>query len=337
MLAKNPGRQPRPASAWLAAAAACTALANSSAVLAAESSGTYPQRSITLIVPFTPGTSADIIARVIGPKLSERWKVPVVTENRPGAGGNIGSELVARAAPDGYTLLMTATAFGTTPVLNKHTPFDPIKSFRPIGLAATSAMALVAPGKLPAQSVQDLIELARSQPGKLNYASPGTGTAQHLAMELLKQSAGVNMVHIPYKGTAGALTDVMGGHAQAMVTSLGAATPFVQGRQLKVLAVMSKKRVAEMPDAPTVVEQGHPELVVDTWYGLLAPAHTPDAIIAKWNRDLNELLRSPDVIANFQGQGLVATGGTPEELGSLIAGELARWAKVVDAAKIAAD
>lgn len=336
MHAIAPRPRTRQASAWLAAAL-CTAMASASPAMASETNEAYPQRTVTLVVPFTPGTSADIIARVIGPKLAERWKVAVVTENRPGAGGNIGAEQVARAAPDGYTLLMTATAFGTTPVLNKHTPFDPIKSFRPIGLAATSAMALVATSKLPAQSVQDLIQLARAQPGKLNYASPGPGTAQHLAMELLKQSAQVDMVHIPYKGTAGALTDVMGGHAQAMVTSLGAATPFLQSKQLKVLAVMSKNRVPELPDASTVVEQGHPELVVDTWYGLLAPANTPDAIVAKWNKDLNELLRSPEIVANFQSQGLVAAGGTPQELGTLIAGELARWAKVVSAAKIAAD
>ncbi|WP_338616775.1 tripartite tricarboxylate transporter substrate binding protein [Pigmentiphaga sp. CHJ604] len=325
----------RQALAWLAAA--CTAVAGSGPATAGETDGAYPERTVTLVVPFTPGTSADIIARVIGPRLAERWKVAVVTENRPGAGGNIGAELVARAAPDGYTLLMTATAFGTTPVINRHTPFDPIKSFRPIGLAATSAMALVAPGKLPAQSVQDLIQLARAQPGKLNYASPGTGTAQHLAMELLKQSAQLDMVHIPYKGTAGALTDIMGGHAQAMVTSLGAATPFLQSGQLKALAVMSKNRVPELSGTSTVVEQGHPELVVDTWYGLLAPANTPDAIIGKWNKDLNALLRDPDVIASLKNQGLVATGGTPQELGALIQSELARWAKVVAAAKIAAD
>ncbi len=337
MLGIHSPARPRAFLAGCALLAAGTAAAAPSLVHAAENPGGYPQRTITLVVPFTPGTSADIFARLIGPKVSERWKVAVVTENRPGAGGNIGAEYVARAAPDGYTLLMTATAFGTTPVLNKNTPFDPIKSFRPVGLAATSVMALVAPSKLPANSVQDLIQLARSQPGKLNYASPGVGTAQHLAMELLKQSAGINMVHVPYKGTAGALTDVMGGHAQAMVTSLGAATPFLQSKQLKVLAVMSKKRVPELPDSSTVVEQGHPDLVVDTWYGMLAPANTPDAIIAKWNRELNELLRSPEIIAALQNQGLIPGGGTPEDLGSLIQEELARWTKVVKAANIVAD
>lgn len=175
MLGIHSPARPRAFLAGCALLAAGTAAAAPSLVHAAENPGGYPQRTITLVVPFTPGTSADIFARLIGPKVSERWKVAVVTENRPGAGGNIGAEYVARAAPDGYTLLMTATAFGTTPVLNKNTPFDPIKSFRPVGLAATSVMALVAPSKLPANSVQDLIQLARSQPGKLNYASPGVG------------------------------------------------------------------------------------------------------------------------------------------------------------------
>lgn len=327
-------REPR---RWSGAVAVCAAWAASAGVTSAVSAqeiGKYPQHTVSIIVPYTPGTSADMIARLLAPKLSERWKVPVVTENRPGVGGNIGAEFVARAAPDGYTMLMTATAFGTTPVVNKRTPFDPIKDFKPVALAATSAMVLVVPPKLNVKSLEEFIAMARAQPGKLNYASPGTGTAQHLAMELLKQDAGVDIVHVPYKGTAGALTDVMANHVQVMVTSLGAASPFVHNKQLQTLALMSDQKSKEFPDLKNVREQGYPGLVVDTWYGMLAPAKTPDAIVAKWNAEINELLSSPEMVEHLAAQGLIAYSGAPDALGKLIASELARWTKVVAAAGI---
>jgi tripartite-type tricarboxylate transporter receptor subunit TctC len=297
----------------------------------------YPQRPITIMVPFTPGTSADVIARLFAARLADRWKVPVVIDNRAGASGNIGTEYVARAAPDGYTMLFTATAFGTNPLVNKKIPFDPIKDFRPIGLSATSAMALVVAPRLNVNSVAEFVELARAQPGKLNYASPGTGTAQHLAMELLKQRANVDIIHVPYKGTAGALTDVMAGHVQAMVTSLAAAAPFVQSKQLKMLAVMSGKRSSEFPDVSTMQEQGFNDFVVDTWYGMLAPAGTSDAMIAKWNTELNLAMRNPDMVSQLASQGLIAANGTPEAFGQLLQNELTRWGQVVARAGITAD
>jgi len=301
----------------------------------AQAQHSYPQRSVTVVVPFTPGTSADVISRILGPLLSEKTKVSVVTENRPGAGGNLGAEIVARSKPDGYTLMLTATAFGTAPVVNKNTPFDPINDFRPIGLAATSAMALVVNPQLPANTIDELIAMARKAPGKLNYASPGTGTAQHLAVELLKQDSGIDMLHVPYKGTAGALTDVVAGHVQVMVTSLAAAAPFVAGKQLKMLAILSADRSEEFPQVSTVLEQGHPNLVVDTWYGYFAPKGTPDDIVNFWNQQVNQALALPEVRKKLQEQGLTAKPGTPDVLGRLIQTELKKWKGVVDKAQIA--
>lgn len=301
----------------------------------AQTPSTFPQRSVTVIVPFTPGTSADVISRILSPLLSEKTGVSLVTENRPGAGGNLGAEIVARSKPDGHTLMLTATAFGTAPVVNKNTPFDPINDFKPIGLAATSAMALVANPQVPANSISDLVQLAKKEPGKLNYASPGPGTAQHLAVELLKQESGIDMLHVPYKGTAGALTDLVAGHVQVMVTSLAAAAPFVAGKQLKMLAILSAERSEEYPETSTVLEQGHPNLVVDTWYGYFAPKGTPDEVVNYWNRQVNEVLSRPEIKKKLQEQGLTAKPGAPDVLGSLIRSELSKWKQVVDKAQIA--
>src|SRR5206468_1712865 len=211
---------------------------------AASGQDVYPNRAVHITVPFTPGTGADILARVLGPRLAERWKSAVVVENRVGATGNIGTEYVAKAAPDGYTLLFTATSFGTNPALVRTLPFDPVKSFAPVILAATSSVAVIVNPQVPAKSLREFIVLARGQPGKLHYSSPGNGGPQHLAMELLKLEAGIDLVHVPYKGAGGAITDLIGGHVQAMISALQTVAPHVQSGKLRMHAVMSGGRHA---------------------------------------------------------------------------------------------
>ena len=202
----------------------------------------YPTRPVHIIVPYTPGTGADILARLLGPKLGERWKVGVPTENKPGATGNIGADFVAKAAPDGHTLLFVATSFGTTPALQKSLPFDPVKDFAPVALVATSGLVVVTNPQVAASSMKEFIALAKRQPGKMHYSSPGNGGPQHLAMELVKLETGMDIVHVPYKAAAGALTDVVGGHIDATVAAVQTAHPHVQSGKLRALAIMSAER-----------------------------------------------------------------------------------------------
>src|SRR5258705_9325716 len=268
-----------------------------------------------MVVPYTPGTGADILARILGPKPGERWKVGVVADNRAGVSGNIGTDFVAKAAPDGYTLLCTATSFGTNPAINQKLPFDPVRSFVPVILLATSTMAVIVTQGLPARSMREFLDLARSQPGKLYYSSPGNGGPQHLAMELLKLETGIDIVHVPYKGAAGAIADLVGGHVQAMISALQTVAPHVHSGRLRMLAVMSAKRSDAFPDVPTLKEAGMPELEVETWYAMFAPAGTPAPIVAKVNREMNELLEEADVKDVIAKQGLVPEGGAPGALG----------------------
>jgi tripartite-type tricarboxylate transporter receptor subunit TctC len=304
---------------------------------AANGQDVYPNRAVHITVPYTPGTGADILARVLGPRLAERWNAAVVVDNRAGATGNIGTEFVAKSAPDGYTLLFTATSFGTNPALSRSLPFDPLKSFAPVALVATSAVAVVVNPQVPAKSLRELIDLAKRQPGKLHYSSPGNGGPQHLAMELLKLETGIDLVHVPYKGAAGALTDLIGGHVQAMVSALQTVAPHVQSGKLRMLAVMSAERSPAFPDVPTMREQGLPQLVVDTWYGVLAPAGTPDVVISNVNSELNALLKDPGIRDFMARQGMSAVGGPPDKLATLLKEELARWSRVVTQAQIKAD
>jgi tripartite-type tricarboxylate transporter receptor subunit TctC len=296
----------------------------------------YPSRPIHIIVPYTPGTGADILSRVLGPKIAERWKAAVVTDNRPGATGNIGAEAAAKAAPDGYTLLLTATSFTTNPALTA-APFDPVKDFAPIALLATGALGVYINPQVPAKSMREFVQLVRSQPGKLYYSSPGNGGPQHLAMELLKLETGMDIVHVPYKGAAGAVSDLIGGHVQAMVSALQTVAPQVQSGRLRMLAVMSARRSEAFPEVPTLKEAGVPDLEVETWYAVFAPAGTPNAIVARVNREMNELLKEADVKEVIAKQGLVPEGGTPEALGARVKRELAAWTRVVKAARIKAD
>jgi tripartite-type tricarboxylate transporter receptor subunit TctC len=296
----------------------------------------YPSKTVHVIVPFTPGTGADILARLLGPRLAERWNVAVVTDNKAGATGNIGADFVAKSAPDGHTLLFVATSFGTTPALVR-VPFDPVKSFTPVALIATSGLVVVVNPQLPVHSVRDLVELARREPGKLHYSSPGNGGPQHLAMELLKLETGMNIVHVPYKGAAGALADAVGGHVQATIAAVQTAQPQIAAGKLRGVGVMSAERSPAFPEVPTLREQGLPDVEVETWYGAFAPAGTPAGAVSKINTDLNALLAEESIKAFLARQGMSPAGGTPERLGGLLQGELARWSRVVKAAGIKPD
>jgi tripartite-type tricarboxylate transporter receptor subunit TctC len=303
----------------------------------AQAPASYPQRNVQLVVPYTPGTGADILARVLGPRLAERWKVAVITDNRPGATGVIGTDYVAKSQPDGHVLLVTATSFGTVPALTPKLPFDPVKSFAPVVQIAASELTFVVHPRLPVKSMHDFLQLAKHRPGELLYSSPGNGGPQHLATELIKLETGIHMVHVPYKGAAGAVTDLVGGHVQAMVSAVQTISSQVRAGKLRMLAVMGDKRSAAFPDVPTMKEQGLPKLVVETWYGVFAPAGTPDTVVAKLNADVNALLEEPDVRELLARQGMDAAGGSAERFTNLVKSELARWARVVAAAKIKPD
>jgi tripartite-type tricarboxylate transporter receptor subunit TctC len=294
-------------------------------------------RPITIVVPYTAGTGIDIVARTIGEELRERWNQPVVVENKPGASGNIGTQYAATRAPDGHTLMVTANTFVTNLSLFKSVPYDPQKSFVPIAEVATGALALAVHPSVPAPSVQALVDHAKANPAKLTYASPGRGTPQHLAMELFKQTAHVDLVHVPYSGSAGAVRDLVGGHVGAMFIPLHTVLPLSQDNQVRLLAIGSEKRSSLAPQVPTLAEAGVTGFEVDLWYALLAPAGTPADIVARYNKAVNEILATPKVREALEKQGLSPRGGAPEQLARLIASDHVRWAKVVKEAGITAE
>jgi len=297
----------------------------------------YPTRAVQIVVPYSTGTTADIVARLLGPKLSERWKVGVITDNRPGATGAIGMAFVAKAAPDGHTLMFVVASFSMIPAVYQKLPFDPVKSFAPVALITTSGLALVVHPQLPVKSVRDFIQLAKRRPGELYYSSPGNGSAQHLAMELFKLETGTNIVHVPHKGLAAALTDVVGGHVQTIISTFQTVHPYVTGGRLRMLAATSAERSPAFPDVPTLKEQGLAQLEFETWSGALAPAATPASVIAKLNSDINTLLQQPEIREQLARQGMNPAGGPPDRFAGLLKSELARWSRVVAAAKIKLD
>jgi len=297
----------------------------------------YPTRAVSIVVPFTPGTGVDILARTLGERFGARLGLPVVVENKPGASGNIGAEAVLQAAPDGHTLLMTATSFATNVGLAKRLPYDPQKSFVPVSLVATGTLALVVTASSPAASIKEFVDMARAQPGAMNYASSGNGTPQHLAMELLKQTLAIDLVHVPYKGTAPAIADVAGGHVNAMITPVHTAAPFVRQNRLRMLAVLSAGRSPAFASVPTLKEEGYPGLEVEVWYAMLAPAGTPAPVVSRINSEVNAVLAAAEVRDLLEKQGLAPAGGPPERLAKLLEAELARWPGVIARAGIKAD
>lgn len=297
----------------------------------------WPTQTLTIVVPFTPGTGIDVVARAIGPKLQQRLGQPVVVDNKAGASGNIGFGFVANAPADGHTLLLTANGFVMNPSLFKRVPYDPVRSFVPVAQTATGALAFAVNPSFPAKTLKEAIQLFKQNPGKYAYASPGSGTPQHLAMELFKINTATSILHIPYKGSAGAITDLIGGQVQAMILPVHSALGHVNTGRLRLLAVAEKERVKSAPDVPTFREQGVANSEVDLWYGLLAPAGTPDSVAVQLNREVNEILALPDVQETLNQQGLTPTRKPPAAFAELIAKDQALWADVIRRAGITAD
>jgi tripartite-type tricarboxylate transporter receptor subunit TctC len=295
------------------------------------------QQTIHLYVPFTAGTGPDLLARLLGEELRQRWNHPVIVENKPGASGNIGTLAAARAAPDGQTLLVTVNTFVMNASLYRAIPYDPETSFVPIVEVATGVLALVVHPSLNVGSFAEFLAAARAKPGEINYASPGRGTPQHLAMELLKLTAQVDLTHIPYAGSAGAVKDLAGGHVSAMFLPVHTALPLVESGNIRILAVGSEKRAHQAPQVPTLAELGVTGFDVDLWYAVLAPAGTPKEVVERYNAVFNDILAQPGIRAALDRQGLVAQGGPPERLAELIAKDRRRWAKVVKDADISAE
>lgn len=315
--------------AHLAILVAGQALA-AAAGMTASHAQTYPLKTIRFIVPFTPGGSNDVVARVVGQKLSEAWKQPVVVENKPGAGGNIGAEAAARAAPDGYTFLIAANnILAINPSLYDKVLFDPLEDFAPVTLFGTLPILLVVNPSVPAKSVQELIAFGKSSPDGLTYASGGSGTPQHLSAELFKSITGVTTVHIPYKGNAPAVTDVMGGQVQMLFSPVNSVVPHVKTGKLRALGVAGTARLPYLPDVPTIAEAGVPGFQSDIWLALVAPAGTPKDIVDKMGREVTAILAQPDVKEKLAAQGIEPAASSPEELTRLIKDDLVRWAKVI--------
>jgi tripartite-type tricarboxylate transporter receptor subunit TctC len=292
----------------------------------------YPTKPIRLVVPFPPGGSLDVVARAIGQKLTEAWGQPVVIDNRPGAGGNIGADLVAKSAPDGYTILEGALSTHAVNVsLYRTMPYDPIKDFAPITLVATTPNVLVLNPTLPVNSVRELVAYAKAHPGALSFGSGSNGSAGHLAGELFKAEAGVDMVHIPYKGGAPALQALLAGDTQLMFDNLANSTPQLKAGKLKALAVTTAKRSALIPELPTLAETGLPGFDIYTWWGFMAPAGTPKEIIAKWNAEVTRILATAEMKAFFAQQGAEPAPTTPEQFAALIRSEIPKYAKIVKA------
>ncbi len=292
----------------------------------------YPNHSIRLVVPFPAGGTTDILARDVAKKLTDTLGQSVVVDNRPGAGGNIGADLVAKAPPDGYTLLMgTVGTHAINPSLYAKMPYDHIKDFVPVVLVAGVPNVLVVNPSVPVNSVADLIKLAKSKPGAINFASSGSGTSIHLSGELFKTMTGVDMTHVPYKGSSPALTDLMGGQVQIMFDNLPSSLALIKSGKLRAVAVTSLKRAPALPDVPTVSESGVPGFEASSWFGILAPAGTPAPIVAKLNAEVNKWLQSPEGKEQLLAQGAEVAGGPPEQFVAHIRAETDKWAKVVKA------
>lgn len=311
-------------------------LATLCAVLAAPAwTQPYPAKPVRLVIPFPPGGSTDLVGRLIGQQLTEAMGQQVVIDNRGGAGGNIGVEFAARSAPDGYTLVLGHIGtFGSGPSLYAKLPYDPIRDFAPLGLfGGVSNLAVVHPS-LPVKTMKDLIALARSRPGQLNYGSAGVGSASHLQVEFFKLITKTDIVQVPYKGTGPMVTELVAGQTQMTITGIPGLLGQVKAGRLRPLAAASEKRLPLFPDVPTSAEAGLPGFVVTTWYGPLAPAKTPGDIVARLNGELQKMLQKREVLDRLANEGIEPMGGTPERHAAHIKSEIARWAKVIKAAGI---
>jgi tripartite-type tricarboxylate transporter receptor subunit TctC len=288
----------------------------------------YPDKPVRFVVPFAPGGGTDIIARVMAQKLSEAFGQSVIVDNRGGAGGTIGAEIAAKSTPDGYTMIMVSGSYAVNAGLYK-LPYDPLNGIDTVSLVGTSPFIVALNPSVPAKSVKELIALAKAKPGSLNYASTGTGGITHMATELFRLMAGINIVHVPYKGTGPALNDVIGGQVQMIFGSILATLPHAKSGKLKGIAVTGPKRSEAAPEMPTVAESGLPGYEVTLWYGVWGPKGLPKDVISRWNAELVKILKSPDMKGRLATQGLEAVGTTPGEFRAHLKAEIAKWAKVI--------
>jgi len=297
----------------------------------------YPERQVRIVLPYAAGGGGDVLTRLIGGALSELWKQPVITDNRPGAGATIGTDMVAKAPPDGYTLLMTASTMAISPVAYPHLPYDVLKDFAPITLVAQSPYILATNPKLPVQSVSELLALARKEPGKLNYGSPGKGTVSHLTFELLRHRTGMDAAVVAYKGSNPALIAALAGEIDFVIDTPAAVMQHVNAKKLRALAVMSAKRAESVPELPSMSEAGVKDVDVVVWFGLLAPAGTPAEIVRKIQADAATVLSSAEVASRLRQNGLEVVTSQPEEFAGYLRGEVDKWTDVVKKAGIKFD
>jgi tripartite-type tricarboxylate transporter receptor subunit TctC len=301
---------------------------------AAAHAQSFPSKPVRLVVPFAPGGSTDIVARVLAQKLNEAWGQPVLVDNRAGGSTVIGTDIVAKAPPDGHTLLVTPAPFTIVPSLAPKLPYDPHKDFEPITLINTTPLVVVVHPGVPAKSIKDLVALAKSRPGALNFGSSGSGGSNHLAGELFNATAGVKMVHVPYKGNAPALTDLVGGHIDLLFNGLTSALPLIKSGKLRPLGITSLKRAGALPEVPTVDEQGLKGFQAVAWNGLTAPARTPKDVIAKLNADVLKVIRSPELVEKLKSEGSDPVGSPVADYAAFLRDEIAKWRKVIQFANI---
>lgn len=300
----------------------------------AQSDAAFPARPIRLVVPFAAGGGNDLLARVISQRLQTAWGQPVLVDNKPGAGGNIGADFVAKSAPDGHTLLLATNTLTINPAIFATIPFDVRQDFAPVALAAATPFVLLVNNELPVKSVRDLIAHARAKPGKLSYASVGIGTPHHLGMELFKSLTGTDIVHVPYKGSVNSLTDLSSGQVQVMLASINAAMPFMQGGKVRAIAIAEPKRIESARDLPTVIESGVPGYEITAWYAVLAPARTPPEIVRKLGDEIFKVMGESDTRERLRPAGFEIVRGNAAELRALISSDIDKWAGVVKSAGI---
>jgi tripartite-type tricarboxylate transporter receptor subunit TctC len=309
----------------LAAAALCASVA-----IAKD----FPAKPVTLVVPYPPGGSNDTFARELGKKLGDAWKMSVIVDNRPGAGGSIGAAVVSRAAPDGYTLCLLSSSFTTNAAIQTNLPFDPVAGFSPVAMVAKGPMLLTVANHVPARTTIELFDLARRNPGKLNYASSGQGSTNHFATELLMDAAQINMTHVPYKGMSPAVTDVIGGHVDVLIASAPSIYQQVKAGKVRGIGVTSKGPSAVVPDLHAIAQMGLPGYSFELWWGILAPPGMPAELVAKINADVNRILATPEMKATFLREGAEPAMMTPAQFANTIRDEIANWKKVAKSANI---
>ncbi|MGZ5091176.1 MAG: Bug family tripartite tricarboxylate transporter substrate binding protein [Burkholderiales bacterium] len=296
---------------------------------------TYPSKAVRIVVPFAASSTIDIIARIIAPKLSESLGQPVLVDNRAGAGGMVGMDAVAKSQPDGHTLVIGALGpLAMNPALYPKTPFDPVRDFAAISLLATGPVVIAVHPSVPARNVTELVELAKKRPGQLNFGSPGVGSSPHLTGELLKMLTATDIVHVPYKGNAEALTDLISGRVSIVFTGVPPVVPLAKAGRVRLLVTTGRQRLAQLPDVPTIAEAGLPGAEVLIWYGAVAPAATPKDVVTRLNREIVKLMQAPDIRERFSQQGIDPETSTPEQFAQLIREEYARWTKVIRASGI---